>query len=76
MTLFKLCEKLQNSHRKLDSFIQINRNELHGTEWIDKYDFNSMIFSEIYQLFNLYFPEKPLLLCYDFLQVDKIAPYW
>ena len=28
----KLCKKLQNSDSKLDSFIQINRNKLHGTQ--------------------------------------------
>lgn len=34
--------------------------------------FNSTIFFWNIPAFNLYFPEKPLLLCYDFLQVDKL----
>ena len=34
--------------------------------------YNSMIFSEIYQLLIFIFQKKPLLLCYDLLQVDKL----
>ena len=31
-------KKLQNCNGKVDNFIQINRNYLHGTEWTEKYD--------------------------------------
>lgn len=60
---------MTNSKGKPDYFMWINRNQLCGTEWSDKYDL-WLYDSGKYTNLNFCFPVKPFLLWYG-LQVDK-----